>query len=123
MGSIDADTPFVLLNWLAELTNVKSLTINDTSLEVLSLVPDLLKVEFHSLWDLKSLGVKTRTPSSIPNGTFDFLLQNSPSAKVKIIDLLRGKKFKLPLFEKILGSEDMVLCLRTREGSKPRSSG
>lgn len=81
-----ADASLVLLNWLAELANIKSLTLNHTALKVLSLVPDLLKVEFHSLCNLKSLKVKMRIPSSMPNGTLYFLLQNSPSAKVEIVD-------------------------------------
>lgn len=89
--SIDVDISLVLLNWLVELANIKSLTINHNALEVLSKVPDLLKVEFHSLCSLKSLRVKTRTPSCIPNGTFDFLLQNSPSTKVEIIDPFRSR--------------------------------
>ena len=43
MGSIDADTPLVLLKWLVELANIKSLTINETALEVLSAKFDLRK--------------------------------------------------------------------------------
>ncbi|RHN44651.1 putative leucine-rich repeat domain, L domain-containing protein [Medicago truncatula] len=76
LGSIVVDTSLALLNWLVELANIKSLTINHNALEV----------EFHSLCNLKSLRVKMRTPSSISNGTLYFLLQNSPSAKVEIID-------------------------------------
>jgi len=43
MGSIDADTPLVLLNWLVEFTNIKSLTINHNALEVFSSKFDVRK--------------------------------------------------------------------------------
>jgi len=43
MGAIDAETPLVLLNWLVELTNIKSLTINHNALVVLSSKFDLRK--------------------------------------------------------------------------------
>jgi len=36
IGCIDADKSLVLFNWLVELANIKSLTINDNALEVLS---------------------------------------------------------------------------------------
>ncbi|XP_058782028.1 F-box/LRR-repeat protein At3g26922-like [Vicia villosa] len=81
-----ADTPLVLLNWLVELANIKSLTVTSTTLKVLSLVPDLLKFEFSSLCNLKSLKVKRKYPSSVPDGLVDFLLQNTPLAKVDIVD-------------------------------------
>ncbi|XP_024629459.1 FBD-associated F-box protein At1g66310 [Medicago truncatula] len=108
--------PSVLLSWLIEFSSIKSLAVSSTTLQVLSVVPDLLKVEFSSLCNLKSLKVKMRqftdglsrtlieanisqllsrleeafkerskTHSSIPDGIVDFLLQNSPSAKVDVI--------------------------------------
>ncbi|XP_045825162.1 F-box/FBD/LRR-repeat protein At1g78750-like [Trifolium pratense] len=82
-------TSLVLLNWLVELSNIKSLIINSSILEVLSLVPDLLKVEFRSFCNLKSLKVHKYIPSSEPNGVLDFLLQNSPTTKAEIINLFR----------------------------------
>ncbi|XP_039683644.1 uncharacterized protein [Medicago truncatula] len=54
----DADTPLILPSWLLELANIKWLTITSRTLEVLTLIPDLFKVEFHSLCKLKSLDVK-----------------------------------------------------------------
>ncbi|CAK8565962.1 unnamed protein product [Lathyrus sativus] len=81
-----ADTPLVLLNWLVELANIKSLTVTSTTLKVLSLVPDLVKFEFSFLCNMKSLKVKRKYSSSVPDGLVDFLLQNSPSAKVDIVD-------------------------------------
>jgi hypothetical protein len=56
---------------------------------VLSLVPDLLKVEFPSLYNLKSLNVRNYSTSSVPEDMVDFLLQNAPSAKVTSYDGLR----------------------------------
>ncbi|GAU38250.1 hypothetical protein TSUD_119300 [Trifolium subterraneum] len=79
----DQNTPLILLNWLVELANIESLTVSLNTLTVLSLVPDLLKVEFPSLYDLKSLKViTTHSHSSIPKEIVNFLLQNAPSAKV-----------------------------------------
>ncbi|XP_057456794.1 F-box/LRR-repeat protein At3g26922-like [Lotus japonicus] len=115
-------TPFILLSWLEELANIKSLTISTSTLQVLSLIPHLLELKYPILGSLKSLKVihkplshgfikiliqaklqkettksgkaiaaklrramKKEMFSSIPDGTMDFLLQNSPSAKVDII--------------------------------------
>ncbi|KAK2441099.1 hypothetical protein QL285_012435 [Trifolium repens] len=76
-----------LLSWLVELVNIKSLIITSCTLKVLSWIPELLKVEFRSLCNLKLLKLKPRggLPVSIPNGALYFLIQNSPSAKVEII--------------------------------------
>ncbi|KAK2388321.1 hypothetical protein QL285_062013 [Trifolium repens] len=84
--SISADTPMVLFNWLIELANIKSLTLSSSTLEVLNLVPDLLKVEFRSLYNLKLLKVKVDQPSSsvVPDKIVKFLLQNAPSAEAEI---------------------------------------
>ena len=43
IGNIDADKSLVLLNWLVELANIKSLTINHNALEVLLAKFDLRK--------------------------------------------------------------------------------
>ncbi|XP_024634424.1 F-box/FBD/LRR-repeat protein At1g16930 [Medicago truncatula] len=111
--NLEMDSP-AILSWLMELTDIESLAISSTTLQVLSLVPDLLKVKLPSLCNLKSLRVKmkrisyslfkeqlpTRSKeefaklkesfkkgsSSIPDGIVDFLLQNSPSAEVLIIN-------------------------------------
>ncbi|XP_045822434.1 F-box/FBD/LRR-repeat protein At1g16930-like [Trifolium pratense] len=80
---IPKNTSLVLLNWLIELPNAESLTISLNTLKVLSLVPDLLKVEFPSLYCLKSLKVvKDPSSASIPEEIVNFLIQNAPSAKV-----------------------------------------
>ncbi|KEH32811.1 F-box/FBD/LRR-repeat protein At1g78750 [Medicago truncatula] len=85
-----AETSPLLLNWLVELANIESLTVSSNTLEVLSLVPDLLNVELSYLCNLKSLKIKTYLSSSIPDGMIDLLIQNSPSAKVDILqDIIR----------------------------------
>ncbi|KEH39213.1 putative F-box domain, leucine-rich repeat domain, L domain-containing protein [Medicago truncatula] len=76
-----------LLNWLVELANIESLTFYSNTLEVLSLFPDLLKAELHPLYNLKSLKIETDQTTSICNDVVEFLIQNSPSAKVDIIRL------------------------------------
>ncbi|XP_058733929.1 F-box protein At4g22280-like [Vicia villosa] len=106
--------PFILRSWLLKLANVKSLTVSASTLQVLSLIPNyLLKLKISSLHSLKSLKVKLKPlsyglsmalkivklenalkagfePSSpIPDGILNFLLQNSPSAAVDIIDCSR----------------------------------
>ncbi|GAU34257.1 hypothetical protein TSUD_210390 [Trifolium subterraneum] len=43
------ETSSLLLTWLVELANIESLTFFSNTFEVLSSVPDLLKVELHSL--------------------------------------------------------------------------
>ncbi|KAK2395522.1 hypothetical protein QL285_057253 [Trifolium repens] len=52
--------PSVLLSWLIELTHIRSLIVSSTILQVLSFVPDLLKLKLPSLCNLKSLKVKMR---------------------------------------------------------------
>lgn len=83
MAPRSGDTHLVLLDWLVELVNIESLTVSSWTLEVLSLVPDLLKMKLPSLINLKSLKITKYPP--IPDGMVDFLLQNSPSAKVDFI--------------------------------------
>ncbi|AES69874.2 hypothetical protein MTR_3g036310 [Medicago truncatula] len=78
-------TSLVLLNWLVELPNIQSLTVSSTSLQVLSLVPDLLTIELPFLCHLKSLKVEKRQISSIPDGMVKFLLRHAQSASVDII--------------------------------------
>ncbi|CAL5201542.1 unnamed protein product [Lathyrus oleraceus] len=85
------NSPLYLLYWLLELTNIKSLTVSSNILQILSLVPDLLKVGFPSLFNLKLLKVKKEhevTSSSIPDGILDYFLQNSPSAEVHSINYI-----------------------------------
>ncbi|XP_045822436.1 F-box/LRR-repeat protein 13-like [Trifolium pratense] len=60
----NAEPPSNLLSWLKEFTGIKSLKVTLTTLEVLSLVPNLLKDKFHFLCNLKSLRVKKEGISS-----------------------------------------------------------
>ncbi|XP_045822438.1 F-box/FBD/LRR-repeat protein At1g80470-like [Trifolium pratense] len=60
----NAEPPSNLLSWLKEFTEITSLTVTLTTLEVLSLVPNLLKVNFHSLRNLETLQVKKKGVSS-----------------------------------------------------------
>ncbi|XP_045821788.1 uncharacterized protein LOC123914636 [Trifolium pratense] len=106
----------ILFSWLQDLDNIKSLTVNAYTLQILSLDPDLFKVKLPSLRNLKSLKPRPLGLSSyvrkevvfkymsrkeahkillkeadepfviIPKGVVNFLLQNSPSAEVDIID-------------------------------------
>ncbi|RHN65094.1 hypothetical protein MtrunA17_Chr4g0076201 [Medicago truncatula] len=114
--------PMVLLSWLLDLASVRSLKVSLTTLQILSLVPNLLELKLPSLCNLKSTEIELEPPKddmelphlmkeamlkkdaaesceeatklqkafeaglkppSIP-GIVDFLLQNSPSAKVDI---------------------------------------
>ncbi|CAL5213525.1 unnamed protein product [Lathyrus oleraceus] len=108
-----SEPPAILLSWLQEFANIKSLTVSASTLQVLSLIPNLLKLKISSLHSLKSVKVKLKPlsyglsmalkivklekalkaglePSSpIPDGILNFLLQNSPSADVDIIDCPR----------------------------------
>ncbi|RHN53024.1 putative F-box domain, leucine-rich repeat domain, L domain-containing protein [Medicago truncatula] len=119
-------SPMILFSWLLDLANIESLTVSSSTLQILSLVPDLLEVKLPSLCNLKSVEIKLERlgilpsllhfmyeanqamlkkaaaksrkeasklrkafkaglePPSIPDGIVDFLLQNSPSAKVNI---------------------------------------
>ncbi|WJX41205.1 hypothetical protein P8452_28594 [Trifolium repens] len=61
-----------------KLADTKSLTVTATTLQVLFLNANLLKIK------LPSLGLEPSTP--IPDGIVDFLIQNSPLAEVEIID-------------------------------------
>ncbi|XP_050905058.1 uncharacterized protein LOC127118860 isoform X4 [Lathyrus oleraceus] len=66
---------------------MESLTISSQTLEFLDLIPDLWKVDFPYLINMKLLKIETHKLSSIPDGLGDFLLQNAPSAKKVIIEL------------------------------------
>ncbi|CAJ2678275.1 unnamed protein product [Trifolium pratense] len=51
----------ILFNWLQELDNIKSLTVTASTLQILSLVPDLFNVKLPSLLcNLKTLKVKLK---------------------------------------------------------------
>ncbi|KAI5386271.1 hypothetical protein KIW84_072712 [Lathyrus oleraceus] len=52
--------PFVLLGWLQDLANVESLKVTSITLQILSLVPNLLDVKLASLCNLKSLDIELR---------------------------------------------------------------
>ncbi|XP_004516420.1 putative F-box/FBD/LRR-repeat protein At1g78760 isoform X1 [Cicer arietinum] len=88
MGSNFAETSLVLLNWLQEVATIKSLTISSTTLHILSLARDILKVEFPFFCNLKSLKVnkKWSRNSFIPDGIVKYLLRKSPLAEFEFID-------------------------------------
>ncbi|AES69186.1 cytochrome C biogenesis protein ccsA, putative [Medicago truncatula] len=96
-GRTEKDS-LVLLNWLLEFANITSLTISYSTLQVLSLVPNLFKVKLTTLCNVESLAVKrdghllymalVGQRTSILDGVLDFLLQNSPSAKLVVPGLL-----------------------------------
>ncbi|CAJ2678318.1 unnamed protein product [Trifolium pratense] len=56
--------PMVLLSWLQDLVNVKSMTLSSTTLQVLFLVPDLSEVRLPSLHNLKSMKIELIAPIS-----------------------------------------------------------
>ncbi|KAK7351215.1 hypothetical protein VNO77_10506 [Canavalia gladiata] len=109
--STSLESPLILLSWLLELANIKALTVSASTLQVLFLIPDLLKIKLPCLGNLKSLKVKLKplspifsmtlkaakswkaalkpSPPPIPDGIVDFLVQNSPSAKVDMINFSR----------------------------------
>ncbi|GAU16407.1 hypothetical protein TSUD_117560 [Trifolium subterraneum] len=78
----------VLLDWLVKLATIESMTVSLDTLTVLS-----LKTEPPSLYNLKSLKIQACPPSLIPYKKVDFLIQNSPSAKVNIIKLLEFESY------------------------------
>ncbi|GAU29479.1 hypothetical protein TSUD_65140 [Trifolium subterraneum] len=105
--------PLVLLRLLYDLANIKSLTVSASTLQVISFVPDFFmakQLPSSFMRTLKSLKVKLKPlsyglsmalkivklkkelksgfePSSpIPDGILDYLLQNSPSADVDIVE-------------------------------------
>ncbi|GAU29468.1 hypothetical protein TSUD_65030 [Trifolium subterraneum] len=50
--------PLVILSWLQDLSNIESLKVTSTTLQILFLVPDLLEIKLRSLCNLKSLEVE-----------------------------------------------------------------
>ncbi|AES68933.2 F-box/RNI/FBD-like domain protein [Medicago truncatula] len=111
IGFVKEDSAVLLISWLQELANIKSLTVSSNTLQVLSFVPDLFNVKLTSLCNLESLQVEMKllTPGLyvllshrkyketgsrihltkdklIPVGVVEFLLQTSPLAKVNFIN-------------------------------------
>ncbi|KAK2421337.1 hypothetical protein QL285_031978 [Trifolium repens] len=80
------EPPQLLLNWLLELAYTKSLTITASTLQVFSLNADLLKTKFPSLGNLKSFKARLEPFAPKPDGIVEFLIKNSPSAEVEIVD-------------------------------------
>lgn len=109
--STSLESPLILLSWLLELANIKALTVSASTLQVLFLIPGLLKIKLPCLGHLESLRVELKplspifsmrlkaakswkaalkpSPPPIPDGIVDFLIQNSPSAKVDMINFSR----------------------------------
>ncbi|KAI5435564.1 putative F-box/FBD/LRR-repeat protein At1g78760 [Lathyrus oleraceus] len=71
----------ILFDWLLELHLMESFTISSNALQILNSVPDSWKIDFPYLHNLKLLKIITSEVLPPPNGTEDFLLRNSPSAK------------------------------------------
>ncbi|MED6132579.1 hypothetical protein PIB30_020225 [Stylosanthes scabra] len=79
------ESSLILFSWLLELANVKSLTVSASTLQVLFLIPNLLEVKLPCLEVMK--------PSSpLPDRIVNFLLQNSPSAEVAIVNCERSQR-------------------------------
>ncbi|CAK8564891.1 unnamed protein product [Lathyrus sativus] len=98
-----------LFNWLSEFANIKSLTVTAATLQVLSLIPGLLKFKIPSLGKLKSLkvkideiqyglcvalcndklqNVKSENESAMIQKAFDLGLELSPLVPDGIVDFL-----------------------------------
>ncbi|OIV97792.1 hypothetical protein TanjilG_12549 [Lupinus angustifolius] len=86
MDDYSLEPPLMLLKWLQKFAHVQSLTVTANTLQVVSLIPDLMDMDHLSMGNLKSLIVKMKKDSSpiVPDGVMKFLLQNSPWAKVSI---------------------------------------
>ncbi|XP_061371780.1 F-box/LRR-repeat protein At4g14103-like isoform X1 [Gastrolobium bilobum] len=102
------ETAFTMNCWLHTFANVRTLTLSSSTLQIFSLVTDWLNTNTSApcLSNLKSLIVKVKEPpyqkprkasksrkaklkpySPVPEGVVDYLIQNSSSARVTIIDL------------------------------------
>ncbi|CAJ2641164.1 unnamed protein product [Trifolium pratense] len=57
ISSCPGDPPLFLFSWLLEFANIKSLTVSAATLQVLSLLPNLLNIKLPSLVNLKSLRI------------------------------------------------------------------
>ncbi|KAK2373132.1 F-box/LRR-repeat protein [Trifolium repens] len=56
--AVSAKRALVLLSWFQDLVSVESLIVTSTTLQILSVVPDLFNVKLSSLYNLKSLEVE-----------------------------------------------------------------
>ncbi|XP_057449122.1 F-box protein At4g22280-like [Lotus japonicus] len=65
MRAYAPEPPLILLSWLEELTNIKSLTVSTSTLQVLFLIPNLVKRKLAFLCHLKSLKVKVERFTSL----------------------------------------------------------
>ncbi|XP_058725658.1 F-box/LRR-repeat protein At3g26922-like [Vicia villosa] len=84
------EAPSILLSWLLKLDKIKIFTVSSNILQVFSLVPDLLKVKFHSLCNLKKLIIKKKP---LEYGVYKALLKRKleqvPAASQKEVSNLR----------------------------------
>ncbi|XP_061371758.1 F-box/FBD/LRR-repeat protein At1g78750-like [Gastrolobium bilobum] len=104
------ETAFTINCWLHVFANVRTLTLSSSTLQIFSVVTDWLNANTAApcLSNLKSLIVKVKKPpyekqpksskskkaklkasSPVPDGVVDYLIQNSPSAGITIIDWQR----------------------------------
>ncbi|XP_024634399.1 putative FBD-associated F-box protein At5g22720 [Medicago truncatula] len=100
VGFVKEDSA-VLLSWLLELANIKSLTVSSNTLQVKltslcnleslqvemkPLTPGLYKILSFRKFKKTRAGIRLKKDKFIPYGVVEFLLQNSPLAKINIID-------------------------------------
>ncbi|KAK2437060.1 hypothetical protein QL285_021997 [Trifolium repens] len=88
----------LLFSWLQDFANVESLTVTSTTLQILSLVPDLLEVKLASLCNLKSLEVELIPlhDGSLSQSIKDAMLKKAAAKSRKEVVKLR-KAFKARL--------------------------
>ncbi|RHN55572.1 putative F-box domain, leucine-rich repeat domain, L domain-containing protein [Medicago truncatula] len=99
MGQYLEKPGMVLRSWLLDLANVTSLTISSTTLQILSLVPELLELKLPSLCNLKSMEIKLE-PLERSRGLFnkvkDEMLKKIAAKSMKQVFELRRAGLKPP---------------------------
>ncbi|AES90503.2 putative F-box domain, leucine-rich repeat domain, L domain-containing protein [Medicago truncatula] len=93
-----AGNGLILLSWLLDFANVESFRVTSTTLQILSIVPDLSKVKLHSLCNLKSLVIEMIPfhDGSSSRSIVDALLKKDAAMSSKEVAKLR-KTFKARL--------------------------
>ncbi|CAJ2678322.1 putative F-box/FBD/LRR-repeat protein At1g78760 [Trifolium pratense] len=81
----------VLFSWLLDFANVESLTVTSTTLQILSLVPDLFEVKLPSLCNLKLLEVELIPlyDGSLSQSIEDSMLEKAAAKSCKEVAKLR----------------------------------
>ncbi|XP_058733920.1 F-box/LRR-repeat protein 13-like [Vicia villosa] len=83
--------PLHLFNWLLDFVNVKSLTVTSSTLQILSLLPNLLEVKLPSLFNLKSLEVEL---IPIHFGSLEYLMEKAMLKKATAKSLKEAAKLR-----------------------------